>query len=153
VIYDAKDRMLKITHSILFIITAWERIQFADILQIILVLFYCSVIDHLRHFSSLAMAGRYSEVETIYLEAVRSFESRNDKVERCMEWDFTVIPYVLLLMKFFDLTMWAHGLYDTSYNKILIIILTVLAIYTWILTPIMHKFIYKKIHSEEMKNI
>jgi len=62
VIYDAKDRLLKITHSVLFIITAWQRIMIADILQIILVLFYCSLIDHLRHFSSLAMAGRYSEV-------------------------------------------------------------------------------------------
>ena len=62
VIYDAKDRLLKITHSVLVIITAWDRIQLADIFQIILVLFYCSLIDHLRHFSCLAMAGRYSEV-------------------------------------------------------------------------------------------
>jgi hypothetical protein len=30
------------------------------VLQIILVLFWCSLIDHLRHFASLAMAGRPS---------------------------------------------------------------------------------------------
>lgn len=80
VVYDGKDRFLKITHSILFIFTAWDRIQSHDILQIILVLFYCALIDHFRHFASLAMAGRYSEVETIYRDAVNSFNPGTNKV-------------------------------------------------------------------------
>ncbi len=73
VLYDGKDRFLKITHSLMFVITAWERIDRGTICQVILVLFYCSVIDHLRHFSSLAMAGRHSEVEIIYKDAIESF--------------------------------------------------------------------------------
>jgi hypothetical protein len=73
VVYDGKDRYLKISHSIMFILTAWDRIDNSTILQAILVLFYCSLIDHFRHFSSLAMAGKHNEVELIYRDAIQAF--------------------------------------------------------------------------------
>ena len=64
-----------------------------------------------------------------------------------MEWDFTVIPYVLLLLKFFDLGIWAHK-QDSNYNMLLTIICMIIALYSWFFAPILHRFIYKKIQAE-----
>ena len=54
------------------------------------------------------MAGNHSEVDVIYRESLYSYEKEvEDKVERSCGWDFTVIPYVLFLLKFLDITLWA----------------------------------------------
>lgn len=142
-IFDAKDRFLKITHSIMFILTAWERVDQTTIFQIVLVFFYCSLIDHLRHFSSLAMAGKHNEVEMIYKEAVSSFSVRDNKVEKCMEWDFTVIPFILYLYKFFSIAVWTNKLESENQDWLMSKIYLSLLLFSCVLAPFGHQWIHR----------
>lgn len=144
-IYDGKDRYLKISHSIMFILTAWERVDNSTILQAILVIFYCSLIDHFRHFSSLAMAGKHNEVELIYRDAIQAFEKRGNKVDRCMEWDFTVIPYALYLLKFLSTAIWSHKITEDDFEWVVSAAYIILFFYSCIISPLAHKILFKSL--------
>ena len=61
-----------------------------------------------------------------------------------MEWDFTVLPYILLLLKFFDLGMWSNRQYD-NFNWWVTFGYIVLFIYCWLLAPLLRYIINKTI--------
>ena len=52
-----------------------------------------------------------------------------------MQWDFTVIPYVLLLLKFFDIAVWSQRA-EENFNWLASKALVVLALYCWVIAPL-----------------
>jgi hypothetical protein len=62
-----------------------------------------------------------------------------------MEWDFTVIPYVLLVLKFVELSIWANG-QVAHFNWFLSVVYVGTAIYVWVFAPVLHRLLYKMVH-------
>ena len=82
----------------------------------------------------------------IYRDVVSSFEGLGSKVERFREWDFTVIPYVLLLLKFFDLAVWSNRK-SLNFNIWLSGMYVCLVIYCYIVFPVLKYLVGRTIGS------
>lgn len=61
-VFDAKDRLHKITYAVLFLITNADRVGPEAAPFVFSVIAYCSLIDYLRHLTNLSMAGKQSEI-------------------------------------------------------------------------------------------
>ena len=69
-----------------------------------------------------------------------------------MQWDFTVIPYVLYLLKFFWTAVEANKL-SAQLNWILTYTFVLLTGYVCIVAPLMHKYIYQNIKKKEIEEM
>lgn len=105
-LFDAKDRFHKLTFSIIFLLTMEERVSLQLYLTILKALVFSSVIDYLRSLVFLSSDNqltlirdlRNKFIEDVYLtpESVNEHET----IMKCLEMDFTVIPYILFIFKF-----------------------------------------------------
>jgi hypothetical protein len=105
-LFDAKDRFFKITFSVILILTLEERIDLSMYLTILKALAFTSAIDYLRNLTTLSLGGELNYIKDI---RNRLFEecylkshslNRHESIMKCLELDFTVIPYILFLFKF-----------------------------------------------------
>ena len=110
IVFDAKDRFHKITYALLFMATTPDRADPASLALIILII---SGIDYLRHLVNLSMAGKQEESSLLREHMFKELFSERGQpeyrysIKTSLEWDFTVIPYVLLLVKF--ASIWVGG--------------------------------------------
>lgn len=63
-------------------------------------------------------------------------------VVRSSEWDFTVIPYVLLLLKFFNIIVWTNNKGE-FFNELILQTYIVLGIIVCIISPFLKKLVKK----------
>jgi hypothetical protein len=57
IVFDAKDRFLKLTYSALFLLTINQSRSLETLTRMALVTVFCSIIDYLRHMATLTMAS------------------------------------------------------------------------------------------------
>lgn len=105
-LFDAKDRFYKLTYSAILLLTLEERVDTHMYATILKALAFSSAIDYLRNLTILALAGELSYIRDLRTQLVNEVYlrehslSRHESIMKCLELDFTVVPYILFLFKF-----------------------------------------------------
>lgn len=136
-LFDAKDRFHKLTFCMIFILTMEERVDSHLYFTIIKALAFSSVIDYLRNLTFLSLGGAGGDLTEIRDLRNKLFDdlyiapesiSRHESIMKCLEMDFTVIPYILFIFKFIHIIF--KQIKKMDFNLIVTYIFIILIAYT-----------------------
>lgn len=108
--FDAKDRLQKSLYIILFQVSQWDR-HVPDIeVKLFFIFIIGALIEHIKHVTILVQSGQISEIDnirsTMFYKMYLSSDNRT--FMKCVNNDFTVIPFAVFFVKMVGLILYAN---------------------------------------------